>query len=670
MGKINVLSFDIANLIAAGEVVDRPASVLKELLENAIDAGGTHITAEIRAGGVRSIRVTDDGCGMDAEDMPVALRRHATSKIKNADDLNGIMTLGFRGEALAAISSVSDITLISKTHEAKSATMLRAEGGSVTEVSEVGAADGTTVLVENLFGRVPARRKFLKKDSSEAMACTAQMEKVVMSHPEIAFRFLVDGQMRFATAGDGDIRNVLYALYGRDFAGRLLAVDGEGEGVGVSGYVGRSDNSYGNRNMQNVFINGRYVKSKTVMAALERAYTSYMAPERYPVCTLYLKIDPRHVDVNVHPAKLEVRFSDERKVFEAVYWAVRAALEQNTERPELKLSQQPSFRHPPAQNAFVPVGGQDKATQLKMPPSVPAPKHSAPPAAPQAQELSPAASLAFLKQISEAEKASLSADMTLSDLKAQEQVPPHQAKFPSAFPTDAVSAAVQPRQESGHTAASVETPEGQGGSPASNAEACAPAVPEYRFIGEAFRTYLFVEVGEEVLVIDQHAAHERILFEEMLRRQKSDGRVASQGLLIPLRVNLTPEELSAALENEEELGRVGFSFLHEAGGVSLVSVPDSVSVSDAAELFGTMVAELSDGSGNPEVTEAKRRERALYQIACKAAIKGGRAYGEAQLDHLIRQVLALPDVTVCPHGRPIAYRLTKRELDKFFDRIK
>ena len=366
MGKINVLGFEIANLIAAGEVVDRPASVLKELVENAIDAGADQVTVQIRSGGILSIRVADNGCGMTPEDLPVAIRRHATSKIHAADDLNRIMTLGFRGEALAAIAAVSELTIVTKTHDAENGTMLVSDGGTVTDLTEVGAADGTTVLVEHLFGKVPARRKFLKKDRTEAQACAAQMEKVAMSHPEIAFRFLSDDVLKFSTAGDGDVKNVLWALYGRDFAAKLLAVSGESDGVLVSGYVGRSDNAYGNRNMQNVFINGRYVKSKTVTAALERAFTSYMAPEKYPVSALYLEIDPSQVDVNVHPAKLEVRFSDERRIFDAVYWAVRTALEQNTDRPAFSLSD--PYKTARAVDAFAPIGAKLGGEQISMPP--------------------------------------------------------------------------------------------------------------------------------------------------------------------------------------------------------------------------------------------------------------------------------------------------------------
>ena len=696
MGKINVLGFEIANLIAAGEVVDRPASVLKELVENAIDAGADQVTVQIRSGGILAIRGADNGCGMTPEDLPVAIRRHATSKIHAADDLNRIMTLGFRGEALAAIAAVSELTIVTKTHDAENGTMLVSDGGTVTDLTEVGAADGTTVLVEHLFGKVPARRKFLKKDRTEAQACAAQMEKVAMSHPEIAFRFLSDDVLKFSTAGDGDVKNVLWALYGRDFAAKLLAVSGESDGVLVSGYVGRSDNAYGNRNMQNVFINGRYVKSKTVTAALERAFTSYMAPEKYPVSALYLEIDPSQVDVNVHPAKLEVRFSDERRIFDAVYWAVRTALEQNTDRPAFSLGD--PYKTARAVDAFAPIGAKLGGEQISMPPplarpsgagavhtpgapaTVTAPAPAAPAhtptsgasgarsastaaAPPPREELTPAASLAFLEALragtAEVRNGTLSEPFTPP--ASDGAMPGFSASARTEVPPAAAPVAPEEPASAERTAAAEETP-----------DTTHTAVPAYRYLGCAFKCYLIVEVGDGLLLIDQHAAHERILFEQLLAAQKSEGGIPTQGLLIPLTVSLTPEELAAVEDATGELKEIGFAFSPTADGkgVALLTLPNAVSPGEAVDLFTRMAGDLVSASGTPGMTNAKRRERALYQVACKAAIKGGRTYTEEQLTHLIEQVLSLPDVTVCPHGRPIAYRLSKHELDRRFDRIK
>ncbi len=648
MGKINVLGFEIANLIAAGEVVDRPSSVLKELLENAIDAGSTQITAEISRGGVKAIRVTDNGCGISHEDLPVAIRRHATSKIKGAEDLNSIFTLGFRGEALAAIAAVSEVRIVSKTKDAESGTMLVSDGGVVTDLCEVGSADGTTVLVENIFGKVPARRKFLKKDMTEAMACTAQMEKIAMSHPEISFRFISDGVQKFVTAGDGSPHSVLYAIYGREFASKLIPVDGGNDAVSVTGFVGRSDNSHGNRNMQNIFINGRFVKSKTVGAALERAFTSYMAPERFPVCTLYLSINPSQVDVNVHPAKLEVRFSDEKTVFEAVYYAVRSALEENTHRPGLQLGQPTQKTKGEALlNAFVPLG-EKKKEQVTFSPSVirvdtpTAPKGQgiAKPTQPlrTVDTMSPVDSGKLLQQMG-----AVSADTTVQGTPGVYVGKRVDVPFPEVERTQPAP----PRVE--------ETPK----------------IPPYRYVGQAFRCYLFVELEDNtLLVIDQHAAHERVIFEDLLKRQKTEGRIGSQAMLVPLSIHLTPIELGAVLEAKEALDAIGFTFLPEDSGVSLTAIPDAISPSVAGDLFREIATDLQNGAGTAENTHEKFREKSLYQVACKAAIKGGRVYGDAQIEWLIQKVLSIPDITVCPHGRPIAYRLTKGELDRQFDRIK
>lgn len=674
MGSIQVLSFELANLIAAGEVVDRPASVLKELLENAIDAGATRITAEIKRGGVALIRVSDNGCGISAEDLPVAIRRHATSKIRAAEDLDAIATLGFRGEALAAIAAVSELRIMTKTRTAASGTMLVSEGGVVTEVCEVGTADGTTVVVENLFANVPARRKFLKKDATETMASAAVVEKIAMSRPDISFELITDGFTRFKTTGDGQLKNALYAILGRDFAGRLLPLKGSVQGVEVSGFIGTSDNVRNNRNHQNIFINGRYVKSKTVMAALEKAYTSYIAPERFPVCALFLQVQPNAVDVNVHPAKLEVKFSDERLIFEAVYYAVRSALEENVSRPELELPNKKQSKNP--LSAFLPVGDTTRAEQLSatrslfsVPPHAPA-QPPQPPVQSRTQGGERVSSVsqalgrlhAFREEVSEGVKASAVAPPSLAfaspaKLGEDEPAAPKAVSAEEYIPAIENKAAALPQD-----------------SPAAPPVKEAPtftAEKDWRIVGEAFRCYVFVERGDELLLIDKHAAHERILFEELLSRQRQDGRVGTQYLLVPLRLSLTDEELAAAEEYAADLHAVGFDFTvdHAGRAACLSAVPDAVDMQDAEELFARMTAELVEGAGNPAITEEKRRERTLYQVACKAAIKGGRRYGEAQIAWLVERVMALPDITVCPHGRPIAVRLTKNYLDRQFNRI-
>lgn len=726
MGNIQVLSFDLANLIAAGEVVDRPASVLKELLENAIDAGATRITAEIRHGGSALIRVSDNGCGMSAEDLPIAIRRHATSKIRRAEDLNAIATLGFRGEALAAIAAVAELRIMTKQRGADAGTLLAAEYGTVKDLCEVGTADGTTVVVENLFANMPARRKFLKKDMTETMASAAVVEKLAMSRPEIAFELITDGNTRFKTVGDGQLRHALYAILGRDFAGRLLPVEGNVHGVTVSGFVGTSDNVRNNRNHQNFFINGRYVKSKTVMAALEKSYTSYIAPERYPVCALFLTVHASTVDVNVHPAKLEVKFSDERVIFESVYYAVRSALEQNETRPELALEGKRQRKNP--LSAFVAVGDTGRAAQysataalfadakppMVAPKTVPGGAAKQPESPRSATPLIPVPNGTEEPQGEAKEKGTppkgqdLSVTGLLSDLKSwqaaregeTEWVPPVTAahKAPSsamASPTEwrGERAEGEPfavayedifppaRQETKQAPAEAAPMEATPTEETAAAEETAPAeeptpmpfttATDYRIVGEAFRCYVLVEQGEDLLLIDKHAAHERILFEDLLAKQRENGRVGTQYLLVPLRVPLSEEELAAALAYRGELEAVGFDFTREEGACAAIlsAVPDAVAATDAEELFVRMTAELAEGAGNPAITEEKRREQTLYQVACKAAIKGGRQYGEAQIAWLVGQVMALRDITVCPHGRPIAIRLTKNALDKQFNRI-
>ncbi len=640
MGKINVLSFDVANLIAAGEVVDRPASVVKELLENAIDAGATAVTVEIRHGGVSMIRVADNGCGIEPEDLPVAIKRHATSKIKEADDLASIMTLGFRGEALAAIASVCQMHIITKPKARDMGMMLVSDGGRVTEITEIGCADGTTVTVENLFGNVPARRKFLKKDVTEAMAVSAVVEKVAMSRPDIALTLISDGNTRFSTAGDGKLENTLYALFGREFAARLLPVTGELDGIRISGFIGRPDFVRNNRNYQNTFINSRYVKSKTVMAAVEKAFTSFIAPERFPISVLFLTLDPAAVDVNVHPAKLEVKFSDERPVFEAVYYAVRSALEESTERPEMHIKTEKR----PAIGAFVPVGGAPKAEQTDLSAWLKVPGATSRPV--ETVKVTPPPAAAEKKATETSYRTDYRSVYEKIGQVAAKTAVPETVRVASPLPSPS------PTQTETKKPTEPETPP-----------------PLYRLIGEAFDCYVIVELDGELLLIDKHAAHERILFEELKENMQKDGRIASQSLLLPIRVRLSEQECAAAIEYKNEIESVGFLYTLDGGDAELSALPDAITPADAEMLFIKMTDELASGTGNPAVTETLRRERALYQIACKGAIKGGRVYSTETLRWLVEKLLRMPDVTCCPHGRPVAYRLTKSELDRQFERI-
>ncbi len=668
MGKINVLSFEIANLIAAGEVVERPASVLKELIENSIDSGADEITAEIKHGGVSLIRVSDNGCGIEKEDLPVSLKRHATSKIKERSDLDSIMTLGFRGEALSAISSVSMMTIISKTKDAEEGTMLTAEGGKVIDISEVGCADGTTVVVENLFYNVPARRKFLKKDSTEAMNVSALVERVALSRPDISIRLLIDGEEKFKTPGKGDLHAAVYAIYGKDFASKLIKADGTANGIHVHGFIGRSDNVRKNRNLLNVFINGRYVKSLTAMAAIEKAYVSYIAPECFPSCVLFLDMNPSAVDVNVHPAKLEVKFSDERAVFEAVYYTVKTALEEHEYRPELNLGAKK-----PKQNfvgAFIPVGEERKVEQISF-------------SADRRQLFSNDKKITDTAAYSPISKAENAINRSYKDEKKDIYAIKDKAisfgsgiggfngcSGPEMTPKDSVEL-LRRYKDAVPNAKDVSADENK-------TEKTATFVPlepvgetpEYKIIGEAFNCYVMVEFEDSILIIDKHAAHERVIFEDLKKKLRSDGHVASQSLMLPITVILTGDELSAAIDNMDEFKALGFDFSVNERACDLFAIPTSISPEQAENLFTEMTDEIVSGQGNPTVTEAARQERSLYQIACKAAIKGGRVYDRTVIEWLVSKLLSLPDITVCPHGRPVAYKLTKNELDRQFDRIK
>ena len=369
MGIINVLDMSVANLIAAGEVVERPASVIKELTENAIDAGARSITAEIKRGGVSFMRITDDGCGMTAEDAVACLRRHATSKIHTAADLSGITTLGFRGEAMAAISAVTDMRIMTRLRGETAGTLVRCEYGSVSEVSEGGFPEGTTVICENLFARTPARLKFLRSDVSEGIAVSSLMEKMALSHPEIAFRYICDGEMRFSTAGDGNLKNAVYSVFGKGFASRMTEASARSGGISVSGYISTPENVRGNRNMQLFFINSRSVRSRTMTAALEAAYSSYIPQGKFPSCVLFLKIHASAVDVNVHPAKLEVKFSNEKEIFDAVYYTVRGALDAKLNRPAfdlIKKSREMTDEKLKVVSGFAPID-EKKHTQEALP---------------------------------------------------------------------------------------------------------------------------------------------------------------------------------------------------------------------------------------------------------------------------------------------------------------
>lgn len=691
MGKINVLSFAVANLIAAGEVVDRPSSVIKELLENAIDAGATAITVEIQNGGVTYMRVSDNGCGMEPEDLPIAIRRHATSKIRNAEDLDGILTLGFRGEALAAIASVSDMRIISKTRDAEVGAMLRASGGNILGVSERAASDGTTIIVENLFSNVPARRKFLKKDVTEAMAVSAMVDKIALSKPDISFKLIVDGNVKIETIGDGSVKNTIYSVFGREFASKLIHTELEVDGIGVEGFVGRSDNVRANRNYQNFFINGRYVKSKTACAALEQAYTSYIPAEKFPCCVLFLDINPSAVDVNVHPAKLEVKFSNEKPVFEAIYYAVRNALEQSNARPSVSVATMPKVRvnewAPKGAMANAPIEDGRKesvktrqiATELYT-----APKPVTPVERPKQyvkqEQMAPEtqhSSQAKEGQSTVAEEPVMTVKDYIKEylkVNCNEIIKEQDAQEMAELGASENISAAEPLGASKAQMVLVPSPEqaitSQTVSTEDKEESARPQSGhslEYRIIGEAFNAYVVVERGDVMLLIDKHAAHERIIFEQLRAGLKSS-EVTSQMLMLPLEIMMTSEEIQTLVQYKSEIEAVGFEFTAGKYTASVTAIPEGIGTDAVADMLVVMADRIKNGTGSAGLTRDIIFEKALYQASCKAAIKAGREYSPEHIKWIVDKLMAIPDITVCPHGRPVAMELSKKSLDRQFER--
>ena len=672
MGKINVLSFAVANLIAAGEVVDRPASAVKELLENAIDAGATRITVEIQNGGVTFLRVADNGCGIDVDDLPVAVRRHATSKIKTAEDLEGIETLGFRGEALAAIASVSDMRIISKTADAEYGAMLEVKAGNIMSLTERACATGTTIIVENLFANVPARRKFLKRDITEASAVSGWVEKIALSEPSIAIRMIVDGSVKFETEGNGDLKSAIYAIYGRDFASRLIAVRSEIDGVEVSGFIGRSDNFKANRNFQNFFINGRYIKSKTASAALEQAYSSYIPSEKFPCCVLNVKINPKAVDVNVHPAKLEVKFSNEKPVFDAVYYTVRSALEQDVTRPSMDFSLIKPKTNPKVVNAFVPVEDKKqtyKNLQLSFaePPTAEKPREIARTVVEETPIPSAPPTPATKTTVEQVPIAELPASPVQSGSLSKEEAERIDNYCRSVI--ENICREQEERKRQGYTPppkteyVDIPVPEGEVDIDAEEF----PVAREYRIIGEAFHSYVFVESGDRVLVIDKHAAHERVLFEE-LRAKMKQVESSAQLLMLPIEVMLTSGELQAIEEYRHEIEAIGFQFTAKRHGAEIEAIPCGISADAVCDMLITIADRIQNETGKIEVSRELVFEEALYQASCKAAIKAGREYPPEHVKWLVDTLMRLPDITFCPHGRPVAIEMTKDQLDHQFER--
>ena len=636
MPKIIQLDRHVADLIAAGEVVERPASAVKELVENSIDAGAKNITIELQNGGMTFLRITDDGCGMDPVDARTAFLRHATSKIRKKEDLACIGTLGFRGEALAAISSVSKIDLLTRAQGAETGVRLHLEAGQVLSEEPAGCPCGTTILVRELFYNTPARMKFMKSDAAESSAVFAAIQQQALAHPEISFRFLKDGQEQLHTDGQGDRMAAIYAIYGRELANNMLPVDGSWEKLRVRGFVTKPTATRGNRAWQSFFVNNRYIKSRLLSAAVEEAYRNQIMVGRFPACVLEIDMPVQAVDVNVHPAKTEVKFLSEREVFDAVHYAVLSTLSRAAGRPEWKAPEkkqepaprpqaQPKAVQPPKPGFYQTMQASEYRRQAAQQPAVK-------PAQPV---------LASPVQLPRLEPAPVQQTFVLPKQEAKSEVKPEPK----------IEVRPEPKPEP------VKTPEPQ--------QQTLP-VPEepFRIIGEALHTYIIVEQGEAVLLIDKHAAHERIRFEAL---KKEDHPIMAQLLLAPVSAELSREEAAAVLENKALLERCGFETEDFGGGDILIrQIPSDVDVEDAKALLQELAGDLLAGK---TLDPDSLRDNLLHTIACKSAIKAGWLTSDEELRRLVQEVLSRDDIKYCPHGRPVCVTLTKRQLEKQFKRV-
>ena len=632
MPKIIQLSSHIANLIAAGEVVERPASVVKELLENAVDAGATKVTVEIKDGGMTFLRVTDNGCGMEPEDARTAFLRHATSKLRSAEDLAAIGTMGFRGEALAAVASVSRIDLMTKTAGSLCGTALHLEAGAITEETETGCPDGTTIIVRDLFFNTPARMKFMKSDTVEGGRVSAAVQLQALAHPEVSITFLRDGKQILSTPGTGGLQAAVYCVYGRECA-QMIPVDSRWEGYHLTGFVSKPTDARPSRSLQTFFVNDRPVKSRMMISALEEAYRNQLMVGKFPACVLHLHLPANAVDVNVHPAKTEVKFLQEKAVFDCIHYGVLGALNKAPDRP---------------------------AVQFQKPPKT----EDSPPAAPQSVAKPSPKPDSFFRTMTPAEFKTFSATLSDAPQPQKEAAVAAASKIPAPSPQvrqAVVLPHIIPEERVPEPPKAVPTPP-----PAPEPEQITlpmPAEIPWRMVGELYNTYILVEQGEDAFLIDKHAAHERILFEKLKANQEA---ITPQLLLQPIPVRLPPAPASELLANRDMLEELGFQ-LEDFGDNTLLlrQIPMDLHPEDAAEAVESLASDLLNGRREKKDTV---RDEILHTVACKAAIKAGWVSDEAELLAIARQVMSRDELKHCPHGRPICISLSKKQLEKQFKR--
>ena len=655
MPKIIQLSPHIANLIAAGEVVERPASVVKELLENAVDAGASKVTVEIRDGGMTFLRVTDNGCGMAPEDAKTAFLRHATSKLRQAEDLAAIGTMGFRGEALAAIASVSRIHIMTKTPGALSGTSLELEAGQILSQSETGCPDGTTIVIRDLFFNTPARMKFMKSDTVEGGRVAAAVQLQALAHPEVAFQFLRDGKTVLSTPGTGGLEAAVYCVYGRDCA-RMVSVDSRWENYALTGFVSRPTDARPSRNLQTFFVNNRPVKSKLLISALEEAYRNQIMVGKFPACVLHLSLPAAAVDVNVHPAKTEVKFLSEKAVFDCVHYGVLGALNKQVDRPQVQFQAQPK----PA----APVTAPTPAA-----PPEPSPAPSAP-KAPARQNPQPE----FFRTMNPQEFKTFAAALKDAPQPKKEAAAATAAKLPRPSNMPLREFVMLPQVQSQPEPVSAPQPAQAAAQPPKAAEM--PPEPEteqvslpmpqeipWRMVGELYQSYIIVEQGEDAFLIDKHAAHERILFEKLKANQEA---ICSQALISPIPLRLSPSAAAEVLANRPMIQELGFE-VEEFGENTLLlrQIPMDLGPEDAPQALEALAEDLLNGRRSTKDTV---RDQLLHTVACKAAIKAGWKNDEKELLAVVKAVMSREDLKYCPHGRPICVSLSKKQLEKQFKR--
>lgn len=651
MARVQVLSKETAELIAAGEVIERPSSIVKELVENSIDSGATSITVEIKRGGVSYLRVTDNGCGIEHEDVPTAFLRHATSKIHDKDDLDSIMTLGFRGEALASICAVAKVDMLTKTADSEYGTHYAINGGTEAEYEQSGCPNGTTIIIRDIFYNVPARLKFLKKDVAEGNAIASIVDKIALSHPEIAFKFIRDNKQEFITPGDGELYSSMYSVMGRQFAASMIPVDYELNGIKIDGFTVKPLFGRPNRTMQHFFINGRYVKSLTCTRSLEHAYMNSIMEGKFPSCVLRLTIPPSVLDVNVHPAKIEVRFTDDRIIADSIFFAVKNAILLDTQPAEITIKQ-PKVDYTKPLPEEQPVYTQMQISDRKVVSEIQYHHEDMP-----VQYAAPVEHVSIEGKPME--------DKPFAETVINTEPPADIVNIPYEIPKE--SSAEEVPIEQLPPAESMDFKYISEASFEKKAETPAPEPPKeiyFRVIGEAFKNYIIAEVEGDIIFVDKHAAHERILFEKL---RSGSQKLVCQLLLQSEEVLLDFEEFNALIQNVDFVKELGFEF--EISGNSKVSVLGIPSILDGCEpkdLIIELARNISDNKANPmpEILDDM-----YHTFACKAAIKANDITTLKELSEIVRTILTDERIRYCPHGRPVMFKLSKRELEKQFKRI-